>query len=181
MTPIMGASATSVDRMVAAYKQSNPVYDEFIGHESYNGCLSRAGAPTIEDFCRIFYEEANLEGVRAEMAFSQAMIETDWLRFSGDVPVDHYDFSGLEAIGNGVSENCFSSVREGIRAQIQHLKCYASLEPLNQPCVDPHWSESLRGKAAYVEYLSIPNNPYGIGWSVSQDYANRIIGIMYLL
>lgn len=45
-------------------------------------------------------------------------------------------------------------------------------------CVDPRWGEWLRGKAPYVEWLSIPNNPYGTGWASSATYANSIKSIM---
>ena len=45
-------------------------------------------------------------------------------------------------------------------------------------CVDPRWGEWLRGKAPYVEWLSIPNNPYGTGWAGSATYADLIKGIM---
>ena len=35
------------------------------------------------------------------------------------------------ATGNGNPGNSFEDVRTGIRAQIQHLKCYASTDSLN--------------------------------------------------
>ena len=33
-------------------------------------------APTIEKFCQIYKEESEVEGVKAEVAFAQAMMET---------------------------------------------------------------------------------------------------------
>lgn len=67
---------------------------------------------------------------------------------------------------------------EGIRAQIQHLKCYASDVALNNPCVDPRWGSWLRNKAPYVQWLSKANNPYGIGWATDAGYAEKLLNMI---
>ena len=59
-------------------------------------------------------------------------METGFLRFGGDVKKEQYNFAGLGATGNGASGNGFKSIRIGIRAQVQHLKAYASKENLKQ-------------------------------------------------
>ena len=173
---IMGNSSTTVSKMVNLYKSHNSSYDEY-AESMYNGCLSQGGAPNIETFCQVFLEEANAEGVRAEVAFAQAMLETGFLKYGGDVKPNQYNFAGLGATG-GVPGNDFIDVRTGIRAQIQHLKCYASTESLNNERVDKRWSDALRGKAEYVEYLSIPSNPYGTGWAASSIYGQEIIKLL---
>ena len=45
----------------------------------------KKGGATLEEFCQIYYEEAEKEGIKAEVAFAQAMKETGWLQFKGDV------------------------------------------------------------------------------------------------
>ena len=171
-TPIMGTSNVTAQQLAAHFTKYNKNYDVFTNYDSeYDGVLAKGGAPTILDFCKMYVEEAKAEGVRADVAFSQAMVETGYLRFGGDVKPDQYNFAGLGATGNGVQGNKFESVRIGIRAQIQHLKCYASTEPLNQPLVDQRWSESLRGKAPTVEKL--------VGtWAGSTTYADSIKKIL---
>ena len=76
-------------------------------------------------------EEADAEGVRGEVVFEQAMLETGWLQFGGDASAGQFNFSGLGTTGGGVAGNSFPDVRTGIRAQVQHLKAYASSEELN--------------------------------------------------
>ena len=39
-------------------------------------------------------EESEVEGVKAEVAFAQAMMETGFLKFGGDVKKDQYNFAG---------------------------------------------------------------------------------------
>ena len=164
---IAGDSSVTVEQMVSYYKKSGKPYPA--------EALKAGGAATIEEFCQIYYEECEIEGIKAEVAFVQSMIETGFLQFGGSVKIEQFNFAGLGATGNGVSGNSFENVRIGIRAHVQHLKCYANDEPLKNECVDPRWGEWLRGKAPYVEWLSIPNNPNGTGWAGDADYAAKIL------
>ena len=157
---IMGSSNVTVSQMVAYYN-ANAAYPSYYG---------ATDAPTIEQFCQIYLEECNAEGVKAEVAFSQAMKETGFLRYGGDVSINQHNFAGLGATGNGAAGASFSSVREGVRAQVQHLKAYASTEPLNNPCVDGRFQYVTRGTAPYVEWLGINENPYGKGWATATGY-----------
>lgn len=164
---IAGDSSVTVEQMVNYYKKSGKPYPA--------EALKAGGAATIEEFCQIYYEECETEGIKAEVAFIQSMIETGFLQFGGSVKIEQFNFAGLGATGNGVSGNSFENVRMGIRAHVQHLKCYANTEPLKNECVDPRWGAWLRGKAPYVEWLSIPNNPNGTGWAGDADYAAKIL------
>ena len=103
------------------------------------------------------------------------MKETGFLRYGGDVERSQYNFAGLGATGNGAKGNSFATVREGIRAQIQHLKAYASTETLNNPCVDSRFKYVTRGCAPYVEWLGISENPSGKGWATAKKYGYSIV------
>lgn len=161
---IMGTSSTNVKQLVAYYNANNP-YPEF---------YANSDAPTIEAFCQIYIEECAAEGVKAEVAFCQAMKETGFLRYTGDVRIEQYNFAGIGAVGGGAAGASFGSVREGVRAQIQHLKAYASTQPLNNACVDPRFNLVKRGAAPYVEWLGIGENPYGVGWATAEGYGYSI-------
>lgn len=164
-TMIMGTSYTYLEQMVRYYN-ANRVYPAY---------YANSDAPTIEDFCRIYLEEAQAEGVRVEVAFCQAMKETGFLTYTGDVRIEQYNFAGIGATGGGVAGNSFDSVRSGIRAQIQHLKAYASTEALTYACVDPRFRYVKRGTTPYVEWLGIQENPNGGGWAAAKNYGGSII------
>ena len=102
----------------------------------------------------IYISEGAKEGIRGDLAFAQALHETDFFKFGGDVLPHQNNFAGLGATGNGVRGHSFETPQAGVRAQIQHLKAYASTAPLNNPCVDPrfHYVKN-RGCAPYVEDL----------------------------
>jgi len=176
LTPIMGKPSVSVSQMVNYFKTYNKSYDVFSSYGSkYDGILKKGGAPTIESFCQIFYDEAVTEGVKPEVAFVQSMLETNFLKFGGDVLPNQYNFAGLGATGNGVKGNSFENVRIGIRAQIQHLKAYASTDSLVNECVDLRFNYVSRGSARYVEWLGINENPNHVGWASSKNYGYVLV------
>ena len=169
--PITGAAQTSVQQMVNYFNRNAPGgYPEFY--------RTHGGAPDIQTFCQIYYEEATREGIRPEIAFAQCMKETGFLRFGGDVKIEQFNFAGIGATGNGNPGNSFPDVRTGVRAHIQHLKAYASTDPLTQECVDPRFNYVTRGVAPYVEWLAIAANPYHVGWASDPNYGVSIVAMV---
>ena len=166
---IMGNTSVTVEQMMSYFKAS--------GHEYPSIELGAGGASTLEQFCNLYCEEAAAEGVRAEVAFAQAMKETGWLQYGGIVRINQFNFAGLGALDGNSSGNCasFPDVRTGIRAQIQHLKAYASTELLNNTCVDPRFNLVTRGCAPYVEWLGQKENPTGKGWATAAGYGTSIV------
>ena len=162
---IMGPTTVTIGQMINYY-QANQAYPAF---------YANTDAPNIYVFCMMYMEECNAEGVRAEVAFAQAMKETGFLRYKGDVHIEQFNFAGLGATGGGNPGNSFSTVRMGIRAQVQHLKAYATSEPLNQEVVDPRYSLVNKGSAPYVEWLGKHENPTGIGWATAWGYGTSIV------
>lgn len=173
VTPIMGTSAmgtnktTVVNKMVKMFQKSGKNYP--------TQALTKGNAPTIEAFCQIVYDEALIEGIKPEVVFGQAMNETGYLQFGGDVKIEQFNFAGLGASGGGVAGESFKSVAEGIRAQVQHLKGYASTEALKQTCVDNRYKWVTKGCAPYVEWLGQKENPNGKGWATSKNYGMNLM------
>ncbi len=166
---IVNAPTTTVNQMVTYFlsKASYPTY-----------YANNTNVRSIREFCQIYWDECVAEGIDPAVAFCQAMKETSFLKFTGDVSITQYNFAGLGATGNGVSGLSFSDIRTGIRAQVQHLKAYATKDlPLANPCVDPRFNYVQRGCAQFVEWLGIQENPLpgGYGWAAEAGYGNSII------
>jgi hypothetical protein len=121
--------------------------------------------PNAPEYGAFFIEEGNAEGVRGDIAFCQSCHETGFFKFGGDVFASQNNFCGLGAVGGGAKGASFATPRDGIRAQIQHLKAYACKEPLKQACIDPRFSLVTRGIAPNWEDLNgrwaVPGNGYG--------------------
>lgn len=155
----MGKSAATVDDMVAMYEKT--------GHKYPSAALSKGGAKDIREFCTIIAREAAAEGVRADVVFVQAMLETGWLQFGNQVSVDQFNFAGIGAVDGGGSGARFDNVSQGIRAQVQHLKAYASTANLNNTCVDPRFNLVTRGVAPKIVDLSRR-------WASDPTYGNKL-------
>ncbi len=165
---IMGTSSSraTVTNMVAMFTSAG--YTEPASGASY----------TIEELAQIYIDEAKAEGVKAEVAWCQMIHETGYLQFTGDVKASQNNFAGIGATGNGEAGNTFSTPTEGVQAQIQHLKAYASTDALNNTCVDPRFSYVTRGSAKYVEILGSQANPSGVGWATSANYGTNIVNLI---
>lgn len=184
VTPIMGDTflgdkETAVKKMATLYKNMKKEYpSEALGREmnqDKEGFKEEDFADTIEDFCGILYEEAVDEGIRPEVVFAQSMNETGWLQFGGDVKIEQFNFAGLGATGGGVAGAQFESVRQGLRAQVQHLKAYATDEKPKKEIVDPRYNLVTKGTAPYVEWLGINENPKKVGWASALRYGMTLV------
>lgn len=168
--PILGESIVTAQELADYFIQS--------GYEYPSEELAKGGADSIEIFCQIYCEEAQAEGIRAEVAFTQAMKETGFLQFGGDVSVEQFNFAGIGTTGGGVPGNSYPDVRTGVRAQIQHLKAYATEEGLNQECVDNRYEYVKKASAPYVQWLGQKENPEGAGWATGENYGYDIAGMI---
>lgn len=109
------------------------------------------------EYAKLYLEEGEAEGVRGDGAWIQSCKETGNFKFSGGTAVtfDQNNFCGLGVTKKGMKGNSFPTPRLGIRAQIQHLKGYATSAPLKNPCIDPRYKYiSPKGKAQTFEELA---------------------------
>lgn len=172
---IMGSSGASVASMVSRY---NAMMAE-LGKSYPADVYTNKGAADITAFCTILVQEAQAEGVREDVLYAQVMHETGWLQFGGDVKADQCNFGGIGATGGGAAGATFPDVRTGLRAQVQHLKAYASKDALNNLVVDPRFDKVTRGSAPYVEWLGKADNPNGVGWAwPGNGYGSALVSIM---
>ena len=167
-TPIMGTSTISAESMARLFVST--------GHTYPSEVYSQRGASSITEFCNQVIMAASSEGVRPEVVFAQAMLETGWLQFGGSVSADQCNFAGLGATGPQVGGARFDNVYQGLLAQSQHLKGYAARMPLNNVCVDPRYQilvdRGYLGSAPCLEDLN------GL-WAVPGDgYGQRIAAII---
>jgi hypothetical protein len=121
-------------------------------------------APQLGSFYKTIGE---YYGIRGDVAFAQAMLETDYFRFTGDVRNGQNNFAGIGATGGGVRGASFITPQDGVLAQFQHLYAYATNAPLpnRYPLVDPRFHLVNRGSATTWTALNgkwaVPGTTYG--------------------
>ncbi|NFE68769.1 N-acetylmuramoyl-L-alanine amidase [Clostridium sporogenes] len=163
-TPIVGRAQLTQDQAFNYFRTRN----------------SEKSDQAVKNFISIVWQEANLEGIKPDVAFMQIMKETNFLRFTGDVKECQNNFAGIGATGGGVSGAYFKDTRTGVRAVVQHLKAYCSTEGLRTSCVDPRFTYVKRGISPYVEWLGIGENPNypDQGWAADNNYGKSIASMM---
>ena len=113
--------------------------------------------PWALDYAKLYLEEGEAEGVRGDGAWIQSCKETGNFKFNGSTAVtfNQNNFCGLGVTKMGMKGHSFSTPRLGIRAQIQHLKGYATSASLKNTCVDPRYNYIVpKGKAPRFEDLA---------------------------
>ena len=161
-TKIMGEAVATADQMRTYLKAKNPKVVQ-----------------SVLDMVPLYLSEGAAEGVRGDIAFAQSCLETGNFSFAGSaVTLEQNNFCGMGVTANGMKGNSFATPQLGIRAQVQHLKAYASTEPLKNECIDPRFKYVARGCAEVVEWLGQKENPQGKGWAISAGYGEKIIAIL---
>ena len=162
LTAIMGKAAATAEQMKSYLKKKNPSVPQ-----------------SVLDMLPLYLSEGEAEGVRGDIAFAQSCLETGNFTFSGSaVTLPQNNFCGLGVTQRGKTGLSFGSPQLGIRAQIQHLKAYASTDKLRNERIDPRFRYVTRGCAPYAEWLGQKENPQGKGWAAGEKYGEKILSIL---
>ncbi|HEY8217953.1 MAG TPA: glucosaminidase domain-containing protein [Acidimicrobiia bacterium] len=172
------ASSGSVHVMGNANVDAARLARWFRNRQPQPGGTYNATVP-VETLTQLYLEEGAAEGVKGDVAFVQAIVETGWFRFGGSVPAWKNNFAGLGATDTNPAPATFPDARTGVRAQIQHLRAYAdpgatacAVPPLHRPCVDPRFALVVpKGKAPTWNQMGNGN------WATSSTYATSILNL----
>lgn len=121
---IFGEATATKEQMVNYIRKHNP--------DAKLNC-------TIEELVDIYYDEAGREGIRPDIAICQAIKETGFWNYGGDVDPKQNNYCGLGATGNKEPGASFDTPQIGARAHIQHLLSYTSTNPPKTAIVDPRY------------------------------------------
>jgi uncharacterized protein (DUF433 family) len=168
--PVMGPTVLTVQEIAAWYRST--------------GASPRlSGGMSIDELAQFYVDEGTAENVRADFAFAQSYIETGGFRAGGS----DNNFSGLGACDGCSGETRFPAARDGVRAQIQHLRNYAdrrsTASDLHNP-PSPYWygsdpSAAVRSFNTFFAKGWAPTwQMMGHGnWATDPNYASKVIGV----
>ena len=135
---IMGKGQASEHEMFAFVRKYNPNISQ----------------QRLSYIVKTYIWEAYFEGVNHDVAFAQMCYETNFLRFGDGMTFRQNNFGRLSSHDHDASETHFLTIKDGIRAHIQHLKAQGSTSRLSNPCLDPLFSSTERGSVKYITDLS---------------------------
>lgn len=155
---ILGTGKLSAKQMANFFLENNP-------QEDFEHILN---------FATFYINEANIEGINSDVAFSQMCLETGFLRFGGLVQPEFHNYCGLGAMDAEHPGEQFETEQLGVRAHIQHLQAYATTEDisLNQELVDPRYN--------WVHKTKFIEDIWGLTgtWAMDPNYAKKIDAIL---
>lgn len=130
---------------------------------------------TPEEIVRYYYQESAREGVRADMALCQALLETGFFKFGGTVKADQNNFCGLGTTSKTVTGASFRTPQIGVRAHIQHLLAYTTDRNPKTHIVDPRYDlvQKMRKTSGFlITWHSLNGN-----WAASAEYSEKIFDL----
>lgn len=155
---IFGAAVATKAQAIAYIKLANP---------------SVQLACTVEELVDLYWQEAERELVRPDLALAQSLVETGAYRYGGDVQHHQNNFCGLGTVGGGVRGASFSSPQLGVRAHIQHLLAYTQTRRPATAIVDPRYdlAHNIRLERGVVDTW------YGLNgtWAMGSLYCEKIM------
>jgi peptidoglycan hydrolase CwlO-like protein len=137
---------------------------------------------SIDDLAQIYVEEATAEGVRGDLAFAQSVVETGGFHSAPD-----NNYAGMGWCDSCASGTRFPTPRDGVRAQIQHLKNYADSASrasglANPP--SPYWYSPDPVAAAqkfdtfFAKGWAPTWNDMGHGnWATDRAYSGKVLAV----
>ncbi|MEX0665922.1 MAG: glucosaminidase domain-containing protein [Acidimicrobiia bacterium] len=142
----------------------------------------RVPGMTIDSLAQLFVEEGQAEYIRGDLAFAQSIIETGGFR---SAPSNN--FAGLGWCDSCSTGRRFPSARDGIRAQVQHLKNYADSTSRSSGLAyppSPYWYGSNPVTARrnfdtfYAKGWAPTWNDMGKGnWATSRTYSENVLRV----
>ncbi|MYL65406.1 sporulation protein [Bacillus hwajinpoensis] len=128
---------------------------------------ARSINPGAPDLAKLYLSQSKKYNIRGDIAYAQALHETNFFRFTGDVKPEQNNLAGIGATGSGARGATFPNASTGVLAQIQHLYAYASTSPIPafDQKVDPRFDLVRRGSATTWQALNgkwaVPGTTYG--------------------
>lgn len=130
---------------------------------------------TPEEIVDLYYQEAGREGLRWDIVFCQALLETGFFRFGGTVVPAQNNFCGLGTTSATVQGAWFPTPRDGVRAHVQHLMAYTTDRLPATPVIDPRYYLVYKGKVQngfYTRWSQLNGK-----WATGSYYAEKILNL----
>ena len=155
---IYGEAEVTKKQAVAYIKQTNPKVRL---------------ACSVEELVDFYWQEAEREEVRPDLALAQSLVETGTYAYGGDVHHNQNNFCGLGTTGGGVKGASFKTPELGVRAHIQHLLAYTQKKRPQTKIVDPRYelAHNIRLERGMVDTW------YGLNgtWAMGSLYCEKIM------
>ena len=131
---------------------------------------------TPEQIVDLYYQEAGREGLRWDVVFCQALLETGFFHFGGTVVPEQNNFCGLGTTSATERGAYFATPRDGVRAHVQHLMAYTTDRLPQTPVIDPRYYLVYKPKLQTHSFYTTWSQLNG-KWATGSYYAEKILNL----
>jgi hypothetical protein len=169
VVPVMGTAWVTAPQLAAWFRSTGTT-------------PKLAPGTTIDDLARAYIQEGSDEGVRGDLAFAQAIVESAYFTVAAG-----NNYSGIGACDSCDGGLPFADPRAGVRAQIQLLRNYAdptsrATNLAHAPEPGLYGADPVRAASLYDSFFLKGKAPLwnqmGNGnWATDPWYAGKVIGL----
>lgn len=129
------------------------------------------------DIAPLYWDYGQKTGMRPEILYAQAAIETNFGKYGNRVPPEYNNWAGIKiagAAGDATEDHeQFITPEEGVRAHFNHMAAYLGFTPFGEPHARYHvvTTQSWAGSVIYLEDLSGK-------WTPALDYHVYILTLL---
>lgn len=169
--PVMVCDLT--DEQLVEYLMSQPIMGNAEIEAEAMQCFVARHNPDFDlEIAKAYIAVGQRYGIRGDIALCQSILETGWFKFADGTSVtpDQHNYCGLGVLRRGQKGHSFSTIEDGVTAQIQHLYAYACSSPIpnGEKLLDPRFKLVERGVAPTWAELSGR-------WAANDRYARSIL------
>lgn len=129
------------------------------------------------DIAPLYWDYGGRTGLRPEVLYAQAAYETNFGRYTGQVPHFFNNWAGIKvAVSNGdrpEDHQVFATPEDGVRAHFNHMAAYVGISPIGTPHDRYHVIKRLPW-AGTIETLEQVSGR----WAPSPGYHVRIVAMI---
>jgi N-acetylmuramoyl-L-alanine amidase len=138
---------------------------------------NRGAEQLFIDIAPLYWDYGILCGMRPEVLYAQAAVETNFGRYDNHVAADFNNWAGIKtATAEGDSpedHEKFATPEEGVRAHFNHMAAYVGLQPIGEPH-DRYSIAAAQPWAGLVQYVE----DLSTNWTPLTDYHVYIIDLI---
>lgn len=186
-TPVPTVTVTSNDETAAATPTPTPVREttytgpkNIVGESLITVEQAQAWAKSkgaTEKFINIaptYWYYGELSGIRPEVLYAQAALETGYGKYTGVVTEDMNNWAGIKVYGRNDdakdAHESFETPEDGARAHFNHMSAYVGVEPIGEPHARYYSVKSLDWAGTVKEIPDLSGK-----WCPDLNYANKIM------
>lgn len=138
---------------------------------------SRQAHQRLIDIAPLYWQYGKLSGMRPEVLYAQAAVETDFGRYSGTLPPEYNNWAGIKLASAGgdslADHENFADPETGVRAHYNHMAAYVGLNPIGEPHGRFHVvaAQNWNGTVRYLEEVCGR-------WTTTPGYASYIVTLV---